>query len=117
MLSADISDVLKSILLHVASLSRLFSCPFKLERRPDQIMSVYFYAKANAAYDIAPFVFKGRDFGDGWFGIDTQYSRRPEIFARRTTGGGERLPPPLSREEEEREMVWLDDALTVSYYN
>lgn len=71
MLSADISDVLKSILLHVASLSRLFSCPFKLERRPDQIMSVYFYAKANAAYDIAPFVFKGHDFGDGWFDTDS----------------------------------------------
>ena len=44
MLSADISDVFKSILPHVASFSRLFSCPFKLER-PDQIMSVYFLQK------------------------------------------------------------------------
>ena len=114
MLSADISDVFKSILPHVASFSRLFSCPFKLER-PDQIMSVYFYAKANAAYDSAPFVFKGRDFGDGWFGIDTQCSRQTEIFPRRTAGGRERLPPPLSREKRDREIVWLDNDLALSY--
>lgn len=65
-------------------------------------MSVYFYAKANAAYDIAPFVFKGCDFGDGWFGIDTQCSKRTEIFPRRTAGGRERPPPPLSREKKDK---------------